>query len=416
MANTRDSDGRNPTPSQQERGNTPARGTSGSSTATAAPSRPDRSMPSQAQHMGRPSHALPIRPDSQPPRPRPDRQSEYGPPHSRHDSRPPNDYGRLDRPLESRERPISDSRTPERGAGPMDRRDYGRGDPREYDDRAMRAPPRDVRGPVRPPPQWEPREGRDPREPRNHHERPDHRGHNVPPAVEPRRAPSSSSLSQEYNAHQRDAPSSRHQALDRQDGPPSRPPANVPTPTDGPAINPARAALIDPPVNPQRAALINETGPPRLEPPRSDRDNRRERGSHPQSPRRGDERQFNEQRGEERYGEERNGPPQYGRSDAPREHREERMPPYGPPPGRDHREEMSVNSMPTGPRIPRTEPMRPEFSSTSRNREMFQPSQSSRQSNNQSQDPNYGRLNAPSEPTPSGPRSKFLFSRRSMPS
>lgn len=410
-ASTRDSDGRDPAPSHQERGNTPARGTPGPSGATSVPPRPDRSTPGQTQPMGRPSHALPIRPDPQPPRPRIDRQSDYGPPHGRHERGPPNDYGRLDRPLDPRDRSIPGGRTPERGAGPMDRRDYGRGDPREYEDRTMRAPPRDARGPIQPPPRWEPKENREPRdarEARDHRERLDHRNYPVPPGAEPRRAPSSSNLSQEYNAHQRDAPPSRHQALDRQDGPPSRPPANLPTPTDGPAINPARAALIDPPVNPQRAALINETGPPtRHESPRSDRDSRRERDSRPQSPRRGDERRANEPRGDDRRGEERGASSQHGRGDATREHREDRMSARGPPQSRDRQEEMSVNSMPTGPRIPRNEAVRPEASSSSRgSREMFQPSQSSRQSNNQSQDPNYGRLNAPSEPAPSGPRSK----------
>jgi THO complex subunit 2 len=71
---------------------------------------------------------------------------------------------------------------------------------------------------------------------------------------------------------------------------------------------------------------------------------------------------------------------------------------------------MSVNSLPTGPRGPRNEPPRSEAPSSSRgSREMFQPSQPSRQSNSQAQDPNYGRLNAPSEPAPSGPRSKNLY-------
>ncbi|KAF2630325.1 hypothetical protein BU25DRAFT_362439 [Macroventuria anomochaeta] len=415
-ASTRESGARDSTPSQQERGgNTPARGTPApSGHASSVPPRPDnRSTPSQGPPMGRPSHALPIRPDSQPPRSRPsDRQSDYGPPHSRHDSRPPpSDYGRLERPIDPRDRPVPGGRTPERGSGPMDRRDYGRGDPREYDDRSMRAPPRDARGPpIRGPPQWEPREPRDPRDTRDardHRERLDHRGHPIPPAVEPRRAPSSSSMSQEYNSHQRDLTPSRHQGPDRTDAAPSRPPpANLSTATDGPAINPARAALIDPAVNPARAALINEPGPPRHESPRSDRDSRRERGSRPQSPRRGEDRRGNEPRGDDRRGEERGPLPQHGRSEAPRDHREERMPPQGPPSNRERREEMSVNSMPTGPRGPRNEPARPENPSSSRgSREMFQPSQSSRQSNSQAQDPNYGRLNAPSEPAPSGPRS-----------
>ncbi|KAF2999211.1 THO complex subunit 2 [Curvularia kusanoi] len=406
-ASARDSDGRDTTPAQQERGNTPARGTPAPSGYTSSvPHRPDnRPGQNQGQPLGRPSHNLPIRPDAQPPRSRPDRQSDYGPPHSRHDSRqqPPSDYGRLDRPMDHRDRPVSDGRTSERG--PMDRRDYGRADPREYDDRNMRAPPRDARGPITGPPRWEPRDSRDTRDGREHRERFDHRGNPMPPDMEPRRMPSNSNLSQDYGSYQRDMPPSRHQGLDRPDAPPVRPPpANLPTSVDGPAINPARAALIDPAVNPQRAALISETGPTRHESPRSDRDGRRERGSRPHSPRRNDERQGGELRGDELRGEDR-GPSQLGRNEASRDYREDRMPPQGPPAGRDRREEMSVNSMPTGPRGPRLDPPRSDNSGSSRgSREMFQPSQSSRQSHSQAQDPNYGRLNAPSESTPSGPR------------
>ncbi|KAJ8107238.1 hypothetical protein OPT61_g9003 [Boeremia exigua] len=399
----REPDASDPTSLQHERDSTPARGTPGpSGHASSVSSRSDhRSIPNQGQSMGRPHHALPIRPDTQPHRPRTsDRQSDYGHPHPRHDNRmTPNDYGRLDRPIDPRDRAVPDGRTLERGPGPMDRRDYGRSEPRDYDDRGMRAPPRDIRGPpIRGPPQWEPRELRDNRD---HRERLDHRGHPVPPAMEPRRAPSSSSLSQEYGSHRSDLPPSRHQGLDRPDTlPPRLPPTNSSAPIDGPAINPARAALLDPAVNPARAALINESGPPRHESPRSDRDGRRERGSRPQSPRRGDDRRVNEVRGEDRRGEERNQVPQH----APRDHREERLAPQGPPSNRDW-QEMNVNSMPTGPRVPRIEPPRSENPSSSRgSREMFQPSQSSRQSSSQVQDPNYGRLNAPSEPVPSGPR------------
>ena len=296
----------------------------------------------------------------------------------------------------------------------MDRRDYGRGDPREYDDRAMRAPPRDARGPIRGPPQWEPRDTRDVRDTRDHRDRVDHRGHSVPPAMEPRRAPSSSGLAQEYSSLQRDVlPSGRHQGLERTDVPPSRPPpANLSTVTDGPAVNPARAALIDSAVNPARAALINDVGPPRRESNRPDRDSRRERGSRPESPRRLDDRRGNEQRGDDRRSDERGPLPQHGHNEALRDHREERMPPQGPPSSRDRREEISANSTPMGPRGSRNEPPRSEVTSSSRgSREMFQPSQSSRQSSNQVQDPNYGRLNAPSEPVPSGPRSRYSFSK-----
>ncbi|UPX12482.1 THO2 plays a role in transcriptional elongation [Ascochyta rabiei] len=399
QASTKEPDVRDSTPSQQERGdNTPVRGTPvPSAHASSGPSRMDsRATPSQGPPMGRSSHALPIRPDSQPHRPRPsDRQSDYGPPHGRHDSRPPhNDYGRLERPSDPRDRPMPGGRTPERGPGPVERRDYGR-DPREYDERAMRAPPREARGPpIRGPPQWEPR---DPREARDHRERLDHRGHPVVPVMEPRRTSSNSNLSQEYSSHQRDLPSSgRHQAPDRAEAPISRqPPTNLSTATDGPAINPARAALIDPAVNPARAALINEAGPPRHESPRSDRDSRRERGPRPQSPRRGDDRR----------GDDGGPPPQHVRHEIPYDHREERIPPHAPPSNRDRRDEMSVNSTPTGPRRPQNESVRTEMPGSSRgSREMFQPSQSSRQSYVQAQDPNYGRLNAPSEPVPSGPR------------
>lgn len=412
--NPRDSELRDSTPLQQERGSTPARGTPvPSGHVPSVPSRPEnRLTPGQNQPLGRPSHSLPIRPDSQPSRSRPnDRQSDYGPPHGRHDNRqqPPNDYGRLERPMDHRDRSAPGGRTPERGPGSFDRREYGRPDTREYDERPMRAPPRDTqRPPIRGPPQWEPKDARDNREHRDHRERLDHRGPPVPSAMESRRAPSSSNPSQDYGSHQRDLPSSRYQGLDRQDAPPFRqPPANISATGDGPAINPERAALIEPPVNPERAALINETGPMRHEPHRSDRDGRRDRGSRAQSPRRMDDIRGDGPRGDERRGEER-GLPQHGRSDAPQDYREERIPPQGPPSNRDRREEMSVNSMPTGPRGPRNESLRADNLGSSRgNREMFQPSQSMRQSNSQAHDPNYGRLNAPSDPTPSGPRSKY---------
>lgn len=409
-ASTRDSDARDSTPSRQERGGNITPLPSGHS--SSVPSRPDNRA---SNPMSRSSHALPIRPDSQPLRPRPsDRQSDYGPPHSRHDNRaPPNDYGRLDRPVDPRDRQIPGGRTPERGPGPMDRREYGRADPREYDERAMRAPPRDVRGPIRGPPQWEPRDPRDVRDVRDHRERMDHRGHPVPPAIEPRRAASSSNLSQDFTSHQRDLPiPSRHQGSERTDAPPSRPQTvNLSTATDGPAVNPARAALIDPAVNPARAALIAEEGPPpRHDFPRSDRDSRRERGSLPQSPRRVDERRGNEQRVDDRRSDDHAPPPLHGRSEVPYDHREERLPAQGPPANRERRDDTSVNNTPTGPRGPRTESVRPDAPGSSRgSREMFQPSQGPRQSNNQAHDPNYGRLNAPSEPVPSGPRGEYFY-------
>lgn len=407
-ANSREAEIRDSTPLQQERGSTPAHSTPvPSGHAPSMPNRPDnRSTSNQNQSMGRPSHSLPIRPDSQPPRSRPnDRSSDYGPSHVRNDNRqqPPSDYGRLDRPLDHRDRSVTGGKTPERGPGSFDRREYGRADTRDYDDRSLRAPQRDAQRPqIRGPPQWEPRDNR---EPRDHRERHDHRGPPVPSAMEPRRAPSSSSLSQDYSSHQRDPPSSRYQGPARQDAPPLRqPPSNISATIDGPAINPERAALIEPSVNPERAALINETGPTRHEPHRSDRDGRRDRGSRAQSPRRTDDKRGNEPKGDER------GPSQYGRSEASQDYREGRMPPQGLPPNRDRRDDVSVNSMPTGPRGPRNESLRSDNPGSSRgNRDMFQPTQAIRQSSSQAQDPNYGRLNAPSDPTPSGPRSKYTF-------
>jgi THO complex subunit 2 len=91
----------------------------------------------------------------------------------------------------------------------------------------------------------------------------------------------------------------------------------------------------------------------------------------------------------------------HGRGEGPREHRDERVPPHAYPSSRDHVEDP-VGSTPTGPRGGRND----AASSARISREMFQPSQSSRSSGNPVQDPNYGRLNQPSEPIPSGPRSE----------
>jgi THO complex subunit 2 len=197
--------------------------------------------------------------------------------------------------------------------------------------------------------------------------------------MEPRRMTSNSSLANEYR---RDAPPanapSRAEQIDR----PIRP-SHATTP-----------AKEEPTVNPARAALINQVEHGRSEPPRSsDRDSRRERDT----PRHGEDRRGDDRRVEER-------PPvgYHGRTDAPRDHihRDERS--QAPTPGiRDRRDEPTTVA-PTGPRGGRNEPAAASRAS----REMFEPTTGPRSSVSQVRDPNYGRLNQPSEPAPpSGPRS-----------
>ncbi len=308
--------------------------------------------------------------------------------HGRYDNRgPPGDYGRLDRTADAvrqREvspgrrggRPLPGGRTPERMPPAADHREWS-GRERDYDDRALRGPPRDARAPAVRPPTWEPRDSRDARDQR---ERPDPRGHAAPAAMEPRRMPSTSSLANEYR---RDGPPANVPYAAEQNDRPSRLPT-VPIP-----------AKEEPTVNPARAALINQAEHGRHGPPRSDRDNRGERDSRLDLPRHSDDR-----RGDDRRVEERPPTGYHGRNDVPREVRDERpqMPPSG---GRDRREDPG-SSAPTGPRGGRN-----EAAATSRaSREMFQPTPGPR-----AQDPNYGRLNQPSEPPPppppppSGPRS-----------
>ncbi|KAI8940700.1 hypothetical protein NX059_001968 [Plenodomus lindquistii] len=376
---------------------------------SSVPVRPDagRNTPSHSSLGNRASHALPTRPDSQPPRnrqperPNIDRSSDHGAHHRYDNNRAPvNEYGRLDRPGEPvrprdsspgrRPRPLPGGRTPERIPAGTDHREWPGRDPRDYDDQRMRAPPRDVRAPpVRPPPGWDPRDNRDPRDQRD---RPDSRGHAAPASMEARRMPSTSSMAHEHVIPRRDGPALYRQGGERGDVPQQTPRSSTPVAAasggEGPTVDPARAALIN---------QSEQHGLP--EPLRQDRENRRDRGSRPQSPRRGDDRRAEDRRGNERQIEER--PPQgyHGRHDAPRDHRDERGPIQGPPPGvRDRRAEGTA-STPTGPRVDRMEPS----ASSRASREMFQPTQGSRPSG---QDPNYGRLNQPSESIPpSGPRS-----------
>ncbi|KAH3906630.1 THO complex subunit 2 [Parastagonospora nodorum] len=391
-SNSRLQESRAATPSQQERDSVkPAAGTPVLSTSTVPP-RPDGRNTPQGPPTGRPSHVLPTRPDPQPPRSRqPERPGSERPldhgSHGRYEVRgPPGDYGRLDRsgdPARQREaspgrrgRPVPGGRTPERMPHAGDPRDWAARDARDYDERAMRAPPRDARAPPVRPPAWDPR---DPRDPRDQRDRTDSRGHPVPPAMEPRRMPSNSALAHE---HRRDMPSHSRHLSDRSDQGSSRLPSAAPSPSaDGPTVNPARAALI------------NQADHGRDEPSRNDREPRRDRGMRPQSPR-GEDR-----RGENRHVDDRPLPPYHGRNDLPREPQDERGLPPPHSIGRDRREEP-VASTPTGPRSGRNEP----GSAAGTSREMFQP----RSARSTAQDPNYGRLNQPADPAPpSGPRGSY---------
>ncbi len=356
---------------------------------------------------GRPSHNLPTRPDSQPLRARQsdrgsiDRSAEHGM-HSRYETRgPPNDYGRLDRPGDAgRQREASPNRrarvhpggrTPERLAPGAEPREWGGRDVREFDDRGMRGPLRDARAPpVRPPPNWDSRDSRDMRDQRD---RPDSRGHAAPSLMEPRRMASNSSLAHEHTPHRRDLPAPiARPVVEREDYGPPRPSQTAPPPAaEGPMVNPARAALI------------NQVEHGRPEIARPDRDNRRDRGSRPQSPRRGEDRRPDERRPDDRRLEERPPAGYHNRNEAPRDYREDRMQQQAPPSSRDRREEATTNT-PTGPRGGRNE----AAPSNRASREMFQPTQGPRSSHHQAQDPNYGRLNQPSDSMPpSGPRGEF---------
>lgn len=383
--------------------------------------RPDSRGATSQSALGRTPHALPNRPEAQPLRNRPsdrpgDRPADYHG-HNRHDGRNNvnAEYGRLDRPENNFRDSFPDRRdqspgrrnrprTPERGA-PMDRdrRDPGWAgrESREYpDDRGMRPPPRDLRAPGARDSGW----GENPRDSRNR-QLMDSRG---PPPPDSRNrmhsgAPMPPPGTSPYHGSGRDAPLNQDRAgfkqqTDRPSGNP--PPYDRPQNNDRPGMNPERVATIE----------VDNRGRP--ENFRSDRDVRRDRGSRPHSPRRGDER----------------GPPFPPRSDAPRDPRDhrpddrgaplERPPPHGYPASRDRRDEPSGNP-PTGPRGGRN-----EFSDApaGRSRDLFQTSHAPRPPVDpthgrlnqdfplpprpQAQDPNYGRLNASTDSIPSGPRGR----------
>jgi THO complex subunit 2 len=429
-----------------------------SSHSAAVSGRPDSR--GSTMHPSRVPHALPSKPDTQPlrrppvdrsidrpsdrpverPSERPverpidrpvDRPAEY---HSRgRDGPPPRgslgaDYGRPDRDpardgFPDRRGPSPGrrerTRSPDRGPNTLDRRDF-RG--RDFNDRSMPPPreapreaprsggrgpgwgehphdPRDVRDSRDPRDPRDPRDLRDPRDSREHRdprdarERHDSRGPPLPPSVDNRNRmhPSAPLPADDTSSYRRDFPPKPHQSGDRINSVASRASLDR-APIGPPAAMDRGAAPIDRSmVNPDRAALITHDDRGRNDNFRGDREPRRDRVS---SPRRGDERipsSFN------------------GWADASRDHRDDRTPPQPFPANRDRREEQ-VGSAPTGPRGARTDV--PISASTSASasarisREMFQPSQVSRPAAHQAQDPNYGRLNAPAETIPSGPRSK----------
>lgn len=444
-----------------------------SANSTPMPHRPDSRGGYQSQHGSRLAHNLPTRPDAQPLRPRPnerlgDRPAEYAPAHARYEARTngPNEFGRLERIGGApQDRPVSPgrhSRSQERLAGSTDRPEWPSREAREYDERSMRGPPRDARGP----PLRNAPYGDDPRDHRDHRESRDQRDYRERDPMRERtdsRGPpplahtSGDSRSRHHTGPGMapvDLPSHRRdtfgQHSDRGALPP-RPPANADPSSDRVNINPQRAAMIEENVNPDRAAFmkddrVSERGTFMPEdrgrnPTRIDRDSRDPRppymkdgprhsrdarsafdegerlardprstfteevDRHARDPRdsfmkeerarlerdpRPDERDMRRDR------DERASAAYYG-NDSRRDYRDERSMPQPYPNARDRREDMS-GTAPTGPRGGRD-------SSSHVSRDMFQPSHSSRPVA-PSQDPNYGRLNQPSESIPSGPKCK----------
>ncbi|KAF2680675.1 hypothetical protein K458DRAFT_90841 [Lentithecium fluviatile CBS 122367] len=377
-----------------------------SAPSTSVPNRPETRNASQASIANRLQHALPTRPDAQPPRARQlerpnDRPAEYHTSHARHEGRPstPSDYGRPERAPDSlRDRDSTRhhrSRSPARETAVTDRRDRIGRDVREYDDRSLRPPPRDARGPpIRGQGYAEsPRDPRESREQQRDYRDREHLRERTDPRNDPRADPrglshlahtsaldgrtrmhSSPILANNDPPHRREPPSNT-QYGDRSSALPPRPSVTA---------NPAAADRV--PINPERAALINDDRA-RNEPPRhgrdsrrDDADSRRDRLSRPQSPRR-DERAP--------------APAPYSSAEARRDYRDDRPPSHSS--SRDRREEPT-GPPPTGPRSGREAP------TSQVSRDMFQPSQGSQPRRHQTQDPNYGRLNQPAEPIPSGPR------------
>lgn len=361
---------------------------------TPTPESSSRQPPSHLS--GRTPHALPIKPESRgpPSRTSSERPNDRSRP-PRHDGRdrgaPPPEYGRLEPPIDSTRVPNTHSREPSpgrRGRGrsperdyPPERRDYG---PPRPDDRASSRLSQDVRMSDR-----DAAYGAPPRRDGAH-------------MVHPSRATDGRGYPVTNGSMPPPSQSERGFSRPERGGPPQR----VSLPINGPPSAPTSQPST-PGVNPERLALIEGDGPGsrsdrRLrDEPRRDRDERRERGSRPQSPRRADP----SPAPIEQKPEPRRAPLDPNPFQSQTEHRDRRDEPRRPEPG-DH--------APTGPRsgrsAGRTEPP------PKRNDLFEQPVGSARRppidpshgrlnaESSPAQDNNYGRLNPSSDP-PSGPRS-----------
>lgn len=347
------------------------------------PSRPDMSRtPSTQSSSTRIQHSLPNRLDGPPSRTLPSTPNErpngrYG---TQHDPRE-SVYGRLDRPNDARP-PSRDhspggrrrERTPERGyPSDRDRRNGAPGPPRPYHDYPgqMPPPPYDSGASRNDPYRGPPRDSRT--QPNMGHSRPavDDRtrpnGVNAPsaaPMTHPQRAGRLAASEQPLASQPANRPASSGAQSER------------PLPAEGPAS-----------VNPQRLARIMANGDDTThEPPRA-REDRRERLSRPQSPRRGDDRAT--------------------RQDNIRNDRSHAPTPEVPPPSRAPREQPNEHA-PTGPRGGRAvqPPSKDLFEPNAPPRAMPDPSQGrlNRESGpSRQQESSYGRLNAAPD-APSGPR------------
>ncbi|KAF2142994.1 uncharacterized protein K452DRAFT_226106 [Aplosporella prunicola CBS 121167] len=363
----------------------PSRGGPDSKPPTPAPQNTfHRPEPNRNQSMGsRAPHALPNRPEPLGRGRMSDRTMDRPP---RHDNRGPPEYGRLDRPGDIPRDDFNDRRDQppnrrDRGRSPagaerpsrdIDRREtqwQGGREAWEHPDERGRPLPRDTRQGGRPP-QWE----------------------------GPRGQPTFDPLVDRGRGRPFDSPNQIPTGEGRYQN-------SMPPPTTGPYQHAERSSRPPLAVNPERAALIEgDMRRPNSENFRTERDNRRDRGSRPHSPRREERPSDFPPRGD--YRDER-GPPE--------------RPPLNYPPsgsGRDRRDDP--NSIPpTGPRSDR--PGRNDYASGpsgGRGRELFEPgplrappTDPNHGRLNQDflpsrpQDPGYGRLNGPGD-VPSGPRGR----------
>ncbi|KAH8601618.1 transcription factor/nuclear export subunit protein 2-domain-containing protein [Bisporella sp. PMI_857] len=323
-----------------------------------------RTEPSRSQLLPeRANHTLPTRPDA--PLPPPHRTAHilldrhqplrHGDRRDGRDSRP-HDPNRLDRPGDRPRDFSGDRRTIESSS-----RDFARPSDRTPDRERIRDPP----------PRWTPESAQKNQEKQR--------------AIENRASESSGRLSRESGML---PPRSGAAAGNADRGPPINPERL-------PLVNADRAEII----NPERQALIAGTkSPPRSDSPRRVRDDNRERGSRPQSPRRhGSQRDHSDPRRNDHLA--RDGP----------------LEPYNS----SHGQPDEILPPPQGPRSERLDrgSERGPQSDRSRDVSAFQGSQPSPRvvdpdhgrlvsGGRQQPDPNFGRLNASTNDIPSGPRDR----------